>query len=86
MSNDNELAVPAGDKLVTLGDRSVSYGPRQEFDGSVEPCAPMAAQFWGVYRWAGKDRWWWIADVADEDTARVVAAAYLLNVKPDWAH
>lgn len=45
MSNDNELAVPAGDKLVTLGDRSVSYGPRQEFDGSVEPCAPMAAQF-----------------------------------------
>lgn len=63
-----------------------SYGPRQEFDGSVEPCAPMAAQFWGVYRWAGKDRWWWIADVADEDTARAVAAAYLLNVKPDWAH
>ncbi|EMF62855.1 Hypothetical protein EPM1_0531 [Stenotrophomonas maltophilia EPM1] len=46
----------------------------------------MAAQFWGVYRWAGKDRWWWIADVADEDTARAVAAAYLLNVKPDWAH
>ncbi|HID8170271.1 TPA: hypothetical protein ACXIGC_000637 [Stenotrophomonas maltophilia] len=33
-----------------------------------------------------KDRWWWIADVADEDTARAVAAAYLLNVKPDWAH
>ncbi|WP_164073052.1 hypothetical protein [Stenotrophomonas maltophilia] len=86
MSNDGELAVPPGDKVVNLGDRSVSYGPRQDFNGSVEPCAPMAAQFWGVYRWAGKDRWWWIADVADEATARAVAAAYLLNVKPDWAH
>lgn len=86
MDHDNEMAVPAGDKLVTLGDRAVSYGPRLEFDGSVEPCAPMAAQFWGVYRWAGRDRWWWIADVADEESARMVAAAYLLNIKPEWSH
>ena len=84
MSNEIDLALPAGDKLVTIGDRSVSYGPRQEFEGSVEPCAPCAAQYWGVYRWAGKDRWWWIAGVADEAAAGAVAKSYLENYDGIW--
>ena len=85
-SDESDLALPAGDKLVTIGDRAASYGPRQEFDGSIEPCSPCAAHYWGVYRWAGKDRWWWIADVSDEQSARAVAECYLRNLGDSWQH
>ncbi len=77
-------AAPHGDTVKGFGDRWVSYGPRLEFEGAVEGCAPSAAQFWGVYAFDADTRWQWIADADSEDTARMIASAYLLGINPMW--
>ncbi len=87
MSDTDAMAAPAapyGDRVQGHGERWVSYGPRLEFEGAIESCAPSAAQFWGVYTFDPVERWQWIADADTEDTARMIASAYLLNIKPLW--
>lgn len=89
--HENAPAAPAGDIVQTLyGDQWASYGPRVErWSGAddVEVASPAEGetpQFWSVFAFDPEHRWWWVADVADEAKARMVAAALLLNINPSW--
>lgn len=80
-------AAPAGDTVVTLyGDRWASFGPRvdrQMTDGLISmPCAPSEADSWSVFVFNPQARWEWIADAVDRATARMIAAAHLLDIQP----
>ena len=80
---------PGFDDVVTLyGDIWASYGPREEADltdGRQDvACEPKDAEVWSVYVYthAVWGRWEWIADAKDRETARMIAAAYMLQIRP----
>lgn len=52
-------------------------------DGLItSPCEPRDADSWGVFVYDEWGRWQWIADAIDTETARMIAAAFMLGIKP----